>query len=76
MEFVEDDNVVLTENICALARTAMTDFTFRSTELAERLRRKLVGEYVEHDVNHGKTIYKRTASAWLVLPTGSGTINS
>mmetsp|Transcript_93935 Transcript_93935/g.223510 ORF Transcript_93935/g.223510 Transcript_93935/m.223510 type:complete len:1346 (-) Transcript_93935:101-4138(-) len=44
VEFVEDDNVVLTENICALAR-------------------KLVGEYVEHDVNHGKTVYKRTASS-------------
>ncbi|CAE7859913.1 RH40, partial [Symbiodinium microadriaticum] len=43
VEFVEDDNVVLTENICALAR-------------------KLVGEYVEHDVNHGKTIYKRSSN--------------
>ena len=42
------------------------------TELARRLRRSLVGEYTWHS----ETAYKRTASAWLALPTSSGTIDS
>ena len=47
-----------------------------STELARRLRRSMVGEYMWHSVYNGQTAYKKTASAWLVLPTGSGTLNS
>jgi len=51
-------------------------FTFRSTELARCLGRRLAGEYAENGTNHGQKVYKRTASAWLVLPTGAGAINS